>query len=53
LEVVYEVDRKFREAKLQTYRTQIENMKMKEEEKIVEYFHRVDELVNSITTTRE
>jgi hypothetical protein len=48
LEVVYEGDRKFREAKLQTYRTQFENLKMKEEENIVEYFHRVDEVVNSI-----
>jgi hypothetical protein len=50
LEVVYEGDIKFREAKLQTYRTQFENMKMKEEENIVEYFYRLDEVVNS---TRE
>jgi hypothetical protein len=48
LEVVYEGDDKVKEAKLQTYRTQFENMKMKEEENIVEYFHRVDEVVNSI-----
>jgi hypothetical protein len=48
LDIVYQGDRKFREAKLQTYRTQIENMKMKEEENIVEYFHRVDQVVNSI-----
>jgi hypothetical protein len=34
LEVVYEGDRKFREDKLQTYRTQFENIKMKEEENI-------------------
>jgi hypothetical protein len=36
LEVVYEGDDKFKEAKLQTYRTQFENLKMKEEENIVE-----------------
>jgi hypothetical protein len=53
LEVVYEGDRKVREAKLQTYRTQFENMKMKEEENIVEYFHRVDEVVNSIRKAGE
>jgi hypothetical protein len=53
LEVVYEGDRKFKEVKLQTYRTQFENLKMKEEENIVEYFHRVYEVVNSIKETRE
>jgi hypothetical protein len=53
LEVVYEGDDKVKEAKLQTYRTQFENMKMKEEENIVEYFHRVDEVVNSIRATGE
>jgi hypothetical protein len=53
LEVVYEGDNKVREAKLQTYRTQFENMKMKEEENIVEHLHRVDEVVNSIRATRE
>jgi hypothetical protein len=46
LEVVYEGHRKVREAKLQTYRSQFENMKMKDKEKIVEYLHRVDEVVN-------
>jgi hypothetical protein len=40
LEVVYEGDSKFGEAKLQMYRTQFENLKMKEEESIVEYLHR-------------
>jgi hypothetical protein len=53
LEVVYEGDSKVREAKLQTYRTQFENLKMKEEENIVEYFHRVDEVVNSIREVGE
>jgi hypothetical protein len=53
LEVVYEGDRKVKEAKLQTYRAQFENLKMKEEENIVEYFHRVDEVVNSIRAAGE
>jgi hypothetical protein len=52
LEVVYEGDDKFREAKLQTYRTEFENMKTKEEENIVKYLHRVDEAVNSIRAAR-
>jgi hypothetical protein len=51
LEVVYEGYNKFREAKLKTYRTQFENLKMKEEENIVEYLHRVDGVVNSIRET--
>jgi hypothetical protein len=53
LEAVYEGDDKVKEAKLQTYRTQFENLKMKEEENIVEYFHRVDEVVNSIRAAGE
>jgi hypothetical protein len=53
LEVVYEGDRKVRESKLQTYRTQFENMKMEEEENIFEYLHRVDEVVNSIRSAGE
>jgi hypothetical protein len=36
LEVVYEGDDKVKEAKLQTYIAQFENLKMKEEENIVE-----------------
>jgi hypothetical protein len=36
LEVVYEGDDKVKEAKLQTYRAQFENLKMKEEKNIVE-----------------
>jgi hypothetical protein len=48
LEVIYEGDNKVKEAKLQIYRAQFENLKMKEEENIVEYLHRVDEVVNSI-----
>jgi hypothetical protein len=53
LEVVYEGDNKVRESKLQTYRTQFENLKMKEEKNIVEYLHRVDEVVNSIKEEEE
>jgi hypothetical protein len=53
LEVVYEGDNKVKETKLQTYRTQFENLKMKEEENIAEYFHRVDEVVNSIRAAGE
>ena len=53
MEVVYEGDDKVKEANLQTYRTQFENLKMKEEESIVEYFHRVDEVVNSIRVVGE
>jgi hypothetical protein len=53
LEVVYDGDDKVKEAKIQTYITQIENVKIKEEENIVEYLHRVDELVNSIRAQRE
>jgi hypothetical protein len=53
LEFVYEGDDKVKEAKLQTYRTQFENLKLKEEENIVEYFHRIDEVVNSIRAVRE
>jgi len=48
LKVIYEGDKKFKEAILQTYRNQFENFKMKEEENIVEYLQRVDEIVNSI-----
>jgi hypothetical protein len=53
LEVIYEGDDKVKEAKLQTYRTQFENLKIKEEENSVEYFHRVDEVVKSIRAAGE
>jgi hypothetical protein len=52
-EVTYEGDNKFKEAKIQTYRAQFENLKMKQEENIVEYLHRVDEVVNSIGVAGE
>ena len=53
MEAIYEGDDKVKEAKLHTYRAQFENLKMKEEENIVEYFHRVDEVVNSIRVAGE
>jgi hypothetical protein len=53
LEFIYEGYRKFKEAKIQIYRDQFENLKMKEEENIVEYLHRVYEVVNSIRAAGE
>jgi hypothetical protein len=48
LQNIYEGDSKVKEAKLQTYRGQFEQLKMKEDENIVAYFLRVDEIVNEI-----
>jgi hypothetical protein len=45
---IYEGDSKVKEAKLQTYRGQFEQLKMKEDEDITAYFLRVDETVNAI-----
>jgi hypothetical protein len=45
---IYEGDTKVKEAKLQTYRGQFEQLKMKEDENIAAYFLRVDETVNAI-----
>jgi hypothetical protein len=45
---VYEGDAKFEVTKLQTYRGQFEQLKMKEEKNIVAYFLRVDETMNAI-----
>jgi hypothetical protein len=53
LKVIYEGDSKVKQAKLQTYRTQFENLKMKEEENIAEYLQRVDEVTNSIRVLGE
>ena len=44
----YEGDGKVKGAKLQTYKGQFENLKMKEEENIASYFLRVDEIVKII-----
>jgi hypothetical protein len=45
---IYEGDSKVKETKLQTYRGQFEQLKMKEDENIAAYFLRVDETVNAI-----
>ena len=45
---IYEGDSKVKETKLQTYRGQFEQLKMKEDEDIAAYFLRVDETVNAI-----
>ena len=45
---IYEVDSKVKTSKLQTYRGQFEQLKMKEDENISTYFLRVDETVNAI-----
>ena len=48
LKNIYEGDDKVKREKLQTYRGQFENLKIKEEENIKAYFLRVDETVNII-----
>jgi hypothetical protein len=48
LQNIYEGDSKVKIAKLQTYRGQFEQLKMKEDEDIIAYFLRVDEIVNEI-----
>jgi hypothetical protein len=45
---IYEGDTKVKAAKLQTYRGQFEQLKMKEDENIAAYFLRADETVNAI-----
>jgi sirohydrochlorin ferrochelatase len=48
LQNIYEGDTKVKEAKIQTYRGQFEQLKMKEYEYITTYLLRVDEIVNAI-----
>jgi hypothetical protein len=48
LQNIYEGDSKVKATKLQTYRGQFEQLKMKEDENIASYFLRVDETVNAI-----
>jgi hypothetical protein len=48
LQNIYEGDSKFKATKLQTYRGQFEQLKMKEDENIVAYILRVDETINAI-----
>jgi hypothetical protein len=50
---IYEGDSKFKATKLQTYRGQLQQLKMKEDENIVAYFLLVDETVNAIIGLRE
>jgi hypothetical protein len=45
---IYEGDSKVKTTKLQTYRGQFEQLKMKEDEDITAYFLRVDETMNAI-----
>jgi hypothetical protein len=45
---IYEGDSNVKEAKLQTYRGQFKQLKMREDEDIAAYFLRVDEIVNAI-----
>jgi hypothetical protein len=45
---IYEGDSKVNVAKIQTYRSQFEKLKMKEDENIAAYFLRVNETVNAI-----
>jgi hypothetical protein len=48
LQNIYEGDSKVKTSKLQTYRGQFKQLKMKEDEDIAAYFLRVDEIVNAI-----
>jgi hypothetical protein len=53
LQNIYEGDTKVKAAKLQTYRGQFKQLKMKEDEDIATYFLRVDETMNAIIGLRE
>jgi hypothetical protein len=48
LKKVYEGDTKVKNAKLQSYRSQFESLKMEESEDIATYFLRIDEVVNTM-----
>ena len=48
LKKVYEGDTKVKSAKLQSYRSQFESLKMEESEDIETYFLLIDEVVNTI-----
>ena len=47
LQTIYEGDSKVQRAKLHTFKTQFESLKMKEEENISKYFERIDEIINA------
>jgi hypothetical protein len=49
----YEGNEKVKDAKLQTYRVQFEQLQMKEDETIGKYFPRVEELVNAMKALGE
>jgi hypothetical protein len=49
----YEGNEKVKDAKLQTYRVQFEQLKMKEDEIVGKYFLRVEELVNAMKALGE
>jgi hypothetical protein len=49
----YEGNEKVKDAKLQTYRLQFEQLKMKEDETVGKYFLRVEELVNAMKSLGE
>ena len=48
IQTTYEVDNKFKESKLQTYRGQFEHLRMNEDEDITDYILRVGQVVNTI-----
>jgi hypothetical protein len=50
---VYEGDTKVKNAKLQSYGSQFESLKMEESEDITTYFLRIDEVVNTMRGLRE
>ena len=47
-ENIYAGDSKVKEAKLQIFRAKFEQLKMREDEDIAEYFQRVDETTNTL-----
>jgi hypothetical protein len=53
LQNIYEGYSKFKATKLQTYRSQFKQLKMKEDEDVATYFLRVNETVNAIIGLRE
>jgi hypothetical protein len=48
LETIYAIYSKVKRAKLQTLKAQYEGLKMNDEENILEYFERVDNIINVI-----
>ena len=50
---IYEGNEKVKDAKLQTYRIQFEQLKMKEDETVGKYFLRVEEMVNAMKALGE